>query len=249
MSGTLEQALANCSREPIHTPGSIQPFGALLALDDGELRITWCSANIDEALQLEPKSVLGRRVEDLLPFDWAARLRSGDFANEPVRVETGAGVDVRKWDAFLHRHSGQLILELESSPEQVVGALSSATMRAGVSAVESAGSVVEMCQRACETIRTLTGLDGLMTYKFHDDEHGEVIAESKRSEFPRYLGLHYPASDIPRQARAIFLDNWVRMIPDRDYQPVSLLTNAVAAAPLDSDARCCAACRRCTSNT
>jgi light-regulated signal transduction histidine kinase (bacteriophytochrome) len=233
MSSTLEQALANCSREPIHTPGAIQPFGALLALDDADLRVAWCSANAGEVLRVEPKSVLGERVEDLLPLDWRARVRSGDFASEPVRIHSGNDAAAQAWDAFLHRQSGQLILELESSSGDAGGALSSEAMRAGVSALESAGSVVELCQSACETIRTLTALDGVMAYKFHEDEHGEVIAESKGSEFPPYLGLHYPASDIPKQARAIFLDNWVRMIPDRDYLPVPLLTSTTGAAPLD----------------
>jgi light-regulated signal transduction histidine kinase (bacteriophytochrome) len=105
-------------------------------------------------------------------------------------------------------------------------------MREGLQAIEAARSVVELCQRACETIKALTGLDGVMAYKFHEDEHGEVIAESKAAAFPQYLGLHYPASDIPRQARAMFLDNWVRMIPDRDYRPVPL-TGGEQAPPLD----------------
>jgi chemotaxis family two-component system sensor kinase Cph1 len=73
----------------------------------------------------------------------------------------------------------------------------------------------------------------VMVYKFHPDGHGEVIAESKAEEFAQYLGLHYPASDIPLQARAVFLKNWVRMIPARDYEPVPLLTFPAVDEPLD----------------
>ena len=37
-----------------------------------------------------------------------------------------------------------------------------------------------------------------------------------------WLGLHYPASDIPAQARALFLKNWLRMIPDVAYKRVPI---------------------------
>lgn len=233
MNTTFEQALASCDREPIHIPGAIQPFGVLVALSDAELRVTSCSLNAAEAFGRPPTAALGERLDALLSFDALPRIQSGDFVAEPSRVVTGADGNRRAWDAFLHRHSGQLILELERVPHEGHAFEATATLRAGISAIESAESVVEACQRACEIIRALTGLDGVMAYKFHEDEHGEIIAESKDSEFPHYLGLHYPATDIPKQARAIFLDNWVRMIPERDYEPVPLLSAASDAPPLD----------------
>lgn len=233
MSTSFEQALANCSREPIHIPGAIQPFGVLVALCDEQLRVSWCSLNATEAFERPPEAVLGERLDELLQFDGLARIRADDFTAEPSRIVTGDGGSRRTWDAFLHRHRGQLILELERAPSEPQTPGSAAALRAGVAAIEAADSVAEACQCACEIIRAITGLDGVMAYKFHEDEHGEVIAESKAAEFPHYLGLHYPATDIPQQARAIFLDNWVRMIPDRNYSPIPLLSAGADVPPLD----------------
>jgi two-component system, chemotaxis family, sensor kinase Cph1 len=233
VSTTLEQALENCSREPIHIPGAVQPFGVLVAAPEATRLIDWCSLNVGEAFQREPASLLSARLDELMPPELISRIQRNDFAAMPSRMLRGEGDSSHSWDAFLHRHSGQLVLELERVPDELHRFELSAILRAGITAIESAGSPSELCQRACDTIRSLTGLDGVMAYRFHEDEHGEIIAESKEAGCPRYLGLHYPASDIPAQARAGFLDNWVRMIPDRDYVPVPLLCATSGAPPLN----------------
>lgn len=233
MSLKFEEALADCGREPIHIPGAIQPFGVLLALDE-HLRITQCSENV-AALGREPGSALGCSIEAVIGCELRPLVRAGDFeSSQPFRL--GGPHEAGKWEASLHRHRGQLILELESIPA-AAGVGSDAAfggwVRTALAAIESSMSVAALCQRACEQVRQLTGLDGVMVYKFHDDGHGEVIAESKDEAWPKYLGLHYPASDIPPQARAIFLDNWVRMIPERDYAPVRVVSHDTSAPPLD----------------
>jgi len=234
MISKFEEALANCSREPIHIPGAIQPFGVLLALDD-ELRITQCSENVAAALGREPHAALGRSIEELIGCNLRSLVRDSDFqSGQPLRLNMPD--EASAWDAFLHRHRSQLIFELESVPVTTGVHDDSGRGRwvhTALATLESSTSLVALCQRACEQIKQLTGLDGVMVYKFHDDGHGEVIAEAKDDHWPKYLGLHYPASDIPPQARAIFLDNWVRMIPERDYVPAQLVSRDSAAAPLD----------------
>jgi chemotaxis family two-component system sensor kinase Cph1 len=233
MISTFEEALANCSREPIHIPGAIQPFGVLLALDE-HLRITQCSENVT-ALGREPGAALGASSEELIGYDLRSLVRAGDFeSGRPFKLDAPHAAG--KWEASLHRHRGQLILELESVfsiTEVDADAEFGGWVRTALATIEASTSISVLCQRACEQVRQLTGLDGVMVYKFHDDDHGEVIAESKGEEWPKYLGLHYPASDIPPQARAIFLDNWVRMIPERDYAPVRLVSRDASAPPLD----------------
>lgn len=234
MKTDFQQALANCSREPIHIPGAIQPFGVLLALD-ADLRVVECSENVATSLGLPVESALGSSAEELVGFDLRPFLKPGDFeAGQAFRLQGPA--DAKRWDAFLHRHRGQLILELESVAAGDTGdaeIVSAGWLRTAFATLGSTTSVVELCQRACELVKQLTGLDGVMVYKFHADGHGEVVAESKDEAWPKYLGLHYPASDIPVQARAIFLDNWVRMIPDRDYVPARLVGAGTSGAPLD----------------
>lgn len=233
MDSNFEDALANCSREPIHIPGAIQPFGMLFALDD-ELRIQRCSKNVLSAFAVEPAAMLDRSIEDFIRCDLRPGVKQSDFEpGDPVPASRPG--QPQTWDAFLHRHRGSMILELEPSDKASADhAFSySAWTRSVLETAESSASILEMCQRACLQIRRLTGLDGVMVYKFHEDGHGEVIAEAKDEGWPEYLGLHYPASDIPEQARAIFLDNWVRMIPDRDYTPVPLISRDPSADPLD----------------
>ncbi len=238
MTTTFEEALANCSAEPIHIPGAVQPFGILFALEGeasklAEMRIVQHSRNASE-IALGGAPLIGRRLGELIEVDDFPPIPSGDFeSNEPVRLETHANGH-EHWHAFAHRQMGTLILELErvQDAHRAGYALSTDAIREALGAIETSSSVVDLCQKACESIKQATGLNGVLVYKFHADEHGEVIAEEKDAEFPKYIGLHYPASDIPRQARAIFLSNWVRMIPDRDYEPVALVAKE-DAAPLD----------------
>src|SRR5688572_23605277 len=110
MISKFDEPLADCSREPIHMPGAIQPFGVLFALDE-LLRITQCSENTTVVLGLEAEAVLGRSVEELLGCDLAAFVSANDFrSTQPFRLGLGDGAS---FDGFLHRHRGQLILELE----------------------------------------------------------------------------------------------------------------------------------------
>jgi chemotaxis family two-component system sensor kinase Cph1 len=232
----IETALANCSREPIHIPGAIQPFGTLLALDRAHERIEYCSANVADTFGLDAQRVLGMKLSDLLGTDLLSDAPGGDFdAHEPARLAVSAGQQERLWDVFVHRHHGRSIVELETvdPADAEQGRSLRSSLRKAISALDTSRSIRELSERACEAVRSLTGFDGVMVYKFHADGHGEVIAESKADEFAKYLGLHFPASDIPLQARAMFLSNWVRMIPARAYEPVPLLTAPGVNEPLD----------------
>lgn len=232
----IETALLNCSKEPIHIPGAIQAFGVLFSLDDEKLEVRDCSVNTKECIGLEPDEVHSRLLLDILPdLSLPDHLSNTDFeASEPNRVIT---LGDRPWDAFFHRHRGQLILELEQVSTEAQSSNPSLypTLRATITNIEASRSPIELCQRTCEGVRALTGLDGVMVYRFHPDGHGEVIAEAKSEGYPKYLGHHFPASDIPRQAREIFLNNWVRMIPNRAYQPVPLhsTVKSLPQSPLD----------------
>jgi two-component system, chemotaxis family, sensor kinase Cph1 len=237
MPTAFEEALANCSKEPIHIPGAIQPFGVLFTLEGEssdllDLRISRYSANAAEAVDCQ-SSLLGRKLREVLSLEDVPSIVTGDFeTREPVGIVTQANGTMRNWHAFVHRHRGQLVLELERREHSVRPEVLAASLREALARLESSTSITDLCNRACVSIKALTGLDRVMAYKFHEDEHGEVIAESREPELVPYLGLHYPASDIPRQARALFLDNWVRMIPDRDYQPIALAA-AQSAEPCD----------------
>ncbi len=219
--------LTHCDREPIHIPGSVQPHGALLALA-GE-RVAQASANAAEWLGAAPEALLGRTLGEVFGDGGAARIRQAlelDDPREanPVRLEA----DGRVLDGLVHRHDGIVVVEVESAPEQTPAEAraSGAAFRRGLVEVQRASSVRSLCDSIARSVRELTGYDRVLVYRFHEDWHGEVLAEAKEEGLEPFLELHYPASDIPVQARALYRLNWLRNIPDREYRPVPLVPAA-----------------------
>ena len=142
-------------------------------------------------------------------------------------------VDGRRFDLLAHRHQDVLIVELER--HDPAAASSDPGLRAALGRLQRPNSAGELCAIAVDAMRQLTGFDRVMMYRFDPDGHGEVIAESLGEGVTSYLGLHFPASDIPRQAREMYLLNWLRLIPDAEYSPVLLIPDPGAArgSPLD----------------
>ena len=98
-----------------------------------------------------------------------------------------------------------------------------------------APSVVDLAAQLAVEVRALLGFDRVMVYRFDEEWNGEVIAEEKRDDLNSFLGLHYPATDIPAQARRLYTVNWTRLIADIEYAPVPLhpVFDPATGAPLD----------------
>ena len=125
------------------------------------------------------------------------------------------------FDARAHRYQGVAILEIERHDD--CAASSDAALRAGLARLQRSNSVSELCKIAVDAVRAITGFDRVLLYRFDDEGHGDVIEESLAEGVDSYLGLRFPASDIPRQARELYLLNWLRLIPDSSYVPVALV--------------------------
>jgi light-regulated signal transduction histidine kinase (bacteriophytochrome) len=234
--------LSTCAREPIHIPGSIQPHGVLLAVTEPELRIVQASANAEALIGVAPQRLLELSLRDLLDdvslarvCEACARADSRLEDQSPLRV-VSSGASARDFDAILHRSGGLLVVELEMStgdPLAIVAAYRST--RRAVDQLDRSTSVVDLCARAAIEVRNLTGFDRVMVYRFDADWHGEVIAEAKREDLEEFLGLHYPASDIPEQARRLYTLSTLRIIVDVDYVPSPLVPelNPITGQPLD----------------
>jgi len=212
--------LTDCDREPIHVPGSIQPHGLLLIADAASLRVAAGAGEIEE--RLAPDWV-GRTLQDLLDqaADTAAaqaRSLSGSIlALDPVR---GRG---ETFDASLHLVGEYVLVELEPRPDiSTAPGASLSRLDAISTAFERAPDLVALCQRAATAFRELTAFDRVMIYRFLDDGAGTVLAEDRDSALPSFLNHHFPASDVPKQARALYIRNRVRVISDVDYQPAPI---------------------------
>jgi GAF domain-containing protein len=223
---TLATLLERCAAEPIHVPEAVQPFGALVAVDaDGTVRVR----SEDPHGLLAGEACLGEPVATALgDLATAARGRG-----EPVQ---GVLPDGRTVDVSCHPSGGLDVLELE---EVVERPLRSDELVARQRPLWQARSVDALLVAAVEQVRALTGFDRVMAYRFDPEWNGEVVAESRRGDLDPYLGLWYPASDIPAQARALYRRNPSRLIADVDAVPAVLThEDPAATAPLDlSDAR------------
>jgi len=233
-SGMPAVDLSNCDREPIHIPGSIQPHGALLAFTpDGGLAVR--SANAGAMLGELPAP--GERLDERhLSLLLRSEIGSALQAFDSVLGSLSAELHERCFDVIMHQADGLLVIEFEER-EASSDKLETFALRAqkSIARIQRQRSIEQLLVVAVEEIARLSGFDRVMAYRFLHDDSGEVVAEHRRADLSPYLGQRYPASDIPRQARRLYVLNPIRLIADVDYQPVRLVPEIAphTRAPLD----------------
>ena len=210
--------LTVCDHEPIHIPGAIQPHGLLLIANAEDKRVVGGAGDIEGLLAAE---WTGRTLSELLGASPASLLLDAP-RDETVVIGHVMGLRAAM-DATARFQDGQWLIQLEPQASLWTDAASLLGWldRAG-SALERATDLKALCDRAATSFRELTGFDRVMIYRFLDDDAGVVIAESRVPELGSFLHHHFPASDIPKQARALYIRNRVRVIPDVTYTPQPL---------------------------
>lgn len=225
--------ISQCDQEPIHIPGRIQPHGVLLVLHGPAFTILQVSRNCEEVLGLPAVALIGHPIANVLTAEDMKTLRevSSDLLERnPLYLFTllFAG-SPQRFDGILHRRDEVLVLELEPVQEEKGVILTARskdiyrTIQVTFSRLQQSASLAVLVQQVVAQVRELTGFDRVMVYRFEPDGHGVVIAEAKREDMVSFMDLHYPASDIPVQARTLYVLNWLRIIPDRMYTPVPLV--------------------------
>ncbi|MCO7520707.1 MULTISPECIES: ATP-binding protein [unclassified Pseudomonas] len=240
----LDQAIERCAEEPIQVPGSIQPQGFLLVLDETALEVLQASENVEQWLGLRASEVLGMPFHALvregfelrdqlaqLPDAQAFPFHIGDLH---LRQDAPCQGQLR---VLAHRHQQLLILEFEPS-QRHNGPLQGdyyPLVRAFVGSLHQANSIEELLQHSVEQIKRITGFGRVKAYSFDSEGNGTVLSELADPGYPSYLGLCFPASDIPRQARELYRVNRIRLIEDANYQPSPLhpTLNPRTGRPLD----------------
>jgi len=194
--------LTVCDREPIHIPGSVQPHGMLIVVDAATQAILQVSENVTPLLGVDLHAALGAPLDTLLVLPPDLFLDDERPAHTPwVAVtfphDTGRG----GWHASVHAYETRWMIELE--PRESTFDEDPLRIAFDVAhKLELDGNVPRAASRVARTIRGALGYDRVMVYRFDHDWHGEVIAEARDDDLEAYLGLHYPATDIPAQARA-----------------------------------------------
>ncbi|SCZ44681.1 GAF domain-containing protein [Pseudomonas oryzihabitans] len=238
-SKTQPDALADCANEPIHIPGSIQEHGFLFAVEEPDLRIVQASANVREYLGVAVEEVLGRTLGELLPErDLPAMLGAltQEEQNPIYQGDVTLGPRQQTFALFMHRFGGVLIVEFEAPVDSRLGLNTLYPMvRVFIEQLHQAETVDAIAKLAVREAKRISGFDHTMIYRFDEDGHGQVLAEECDPGVPSYLGLRFPASDIPAQARRLYLANRIRVIGNAYYQPSPLQpqTNPLTGQPLD----------------
>ncbi|AII53606.1 ATP-binding protein [Hymenobacter sp. APR13] len=219
--------LTNCDREPIHIPGLIQPYGFLLCLDEQTRQVVQASANTKSLLGIAPEHLLGGGLGQLMePEQLVLVERAWPIATEQSRllgVRLDRVINRPHFKLVLHRFDGLLWVEGEPVADNSVSAFDLPSLNQNLGSMLSASTTQQMCEVVVQQVREITGFDRVAVYRFAPDDSGEVVAEAVREDLPPWLGMHYPATDIPKQARAMYLKNWLRFIPDAGYEPVPLV--------------------------
>ncbi|WP_395244483.1 diguanylate cyclase [Agromyces sp. MMS24-K17] len=212
------QRLAECAKEPIRTPGMIQAHGTLLGVDPATHVVVVASENAGHWL--------GRPISEVgdPQLEYAAR---AGRAVDPVRVAW----EGEPADAIVHRTDGLVLVELE--PVLPGNEYARTAVVEAIARLASVADVAELRRGVAAEIRRITGFDRVMMYHFHDDGHGEVVADDRAADLEPYLGLHFPASDIPVQARALYVSKLGRAIASTTRPGIPLL--AVSGDPRTID--------------
>ena len=228
----------SCESEPIRIPGSIQPHGFLLAIDIATQRVVRASANTSEKL--------GRPLADILSQPWPACLNVEAPQIEILLTHLGAVPEHTVYRALLlnaqpynmvtHISGTELIVEFEDSNVQSECSLDALypQIRTGIERLQATQPIEALYALATELVRTMTGFDRALIYRFDADWNGTVVGESRNGKLAAYFDLRFPASDIPAQARELYRLNRIRLIPNVDYSPVPIADASTCPnAPLD----------------
>ncbi|MEG3918729.1 PAS domain S-box protein [Microcoleus sp. T3_A4] len=233
--------LNNSDCELIYAPGSIQPHGILLVLESPALKILQVSNNTFEAMGLYPEQLLEQFLEEFVETEEIEAIEKALFENNQqhngIRLSFTSQDRKSFFEGTLHQSNSALIVELESvvSPKTSDCFNCYNLVQEPIDKIHRTQNLQVLCQTAVEEVRRMIGFDRAIVYKFDATGAGEVVAEDKVESLAPLLGLHYPAGDIPPQARNLFSMNLIRFIPDINCQPVELIPhcNPLTDRPLD----------------
>ena len=234
LSADEQFRLAECVLEPIRTPGSIQPHGALIAVSTDSLVAVYVSDNCETILGISVLDILGVHLSVVVGQEWVDEHRDVLSDELPAANPISVTIAGQRFEAIVHRVDALTVIEFEASlvaPEY----RSAPSIYNAIHLLTTATTAQQLWALTAKELRKLTLFDRVMIYHFHPDGHGEVVAEERADDMEPYLGLHYPASDVPAQARELYLRKMSRMIVSSEGETSALLSLTAddERAPLD----------------
>ena len=223
--------IAGCDKEPIRTPGSIQPHGFMLTLSPA-LEVLQASANLAHWSGVDVQAVLGRPLAEAIGEAASERLAlelgSGTLGQRPGYLGTVTLANGRHFDVLGHAWDGLIIAEFETVERAQPAEFRHLypLITDFLARVNEHASIPALSDLAARHVRSVTGYGRVMVYQFDPSGHGRVVAESKAPDYDSYLGQSFPASDIPAQARELYTLSPIRLIQDANYEAAPLVPGA-----------------------
>jgi diguanylate cyclase (GGDEF)-like protein/PAS domain S-box-containing protein len=217
--------LSLCDEEPIHIPETIQPHGALLVLDENNV-IVRVSENINEIVKLDLLNSIGQHLNSVLGEFYASKIELTKFqlfSRKLHSIQIRTFIEQSIYTSSVYLSNQYCVIELipdlikrksyEKDFQRIINQLV---------AIKQKKNINDKLQGFADLIKSISQLNRVMIYQFDDHNNGEVLSESKEDSMESLVGLHYPASDIPPQARELYLKNTVRVLADVHYTPTPL---------------------------
>jgi light-regulated signal transduction histidine kinase (bacteriophytochrome) len=225
---SIGEALLRCEDEPIRMPGSVQQHGFFLLADSSFEKVLAASENATRFLNHPLELILGARLDTIFGRELMQALHALQNAKQQQLQEVVAYVGSFRvgdyqFSVMTHHLGAGRALEFEREDRLVGAEMMNAVITNFVATLERVGTNQSLCDALTEQISELTGFDRVMLYSFNDENHGTVLSEVNNGKLPSYLGLRFPASDIPQQARELYILNTTRIIPDANYEPSKLV--------------------------
>lgn len=224
--------VTNCDKEPIHIIGKSQAHGVILACDINTLIISQCSENSGAVIGYEAENLKGKHLSCFFPEELISKLKH--FENEKVLLPE-ITIENKRFLVISHSSEESLILDIEPFGEGLDPVIFQDQLTRIMNELSASRDIEDMGKRAASLVKSLFGYDRVMLYRFDEEWNGEVIAEEREQHLESWLGLHYPATDIPKPSRDLFLKQGVRIISDVNYKPASLIPeiSPLNGKPLD----------------
>ena len=236
----LQIDLTNCDRELIHIPAQIQSHGFLIVLGD-ECIIRFCSDNLGNFIAGATDNLIGQplsRLELLLKNkkqpNFITQLIAFGKADENFYKKNPFNLNISGVPFYLVLSKSAMyhLLEFEPATSNDFADVQN-MIGSSISALLSAKKLDKLVNNSVTQVKNIINYDRVMIYRFDDDGHGEVIAEARNAELPPWLGLHYPASDIPKQARELYKLNLTRIIANVNSPVSKIIKEGDNKEPLD----------------
>ena len=217
--------LNNCADEPIRIPGSIQPHGFLIGLDEEYRRVVVASGTAAEYLGTPLKLILNAPIDTLFQRELLTVVEHQRCAMNPdgmVSYLGSFGIRGEVFSLITHCVEGKPILEFERQDRLVGAEMMNSVITNFVSTLSRLETEEDLCAAVTRQVAALTGFDRVLLYSFDEEGHGTVLSEANSGRLPSYLDLRFPGTDIPQQARELYILNTVRIIPNAEYTPSPL---------------------------